>query len=224
MEQVQVAAFNLKHRTGAAYLSAEFSELSNSDVPLEAFDTYLRDLLTDAGQPSDPIERIMIEQLAMAHHKIGRLNRQSIEAKTIELSKAYDATAISLLTELRRLALALKEYRTPVSPKTVTVVKQQNVAQNQQVALIDGQQVTNAADTFRSAPKEKVIDSKLRSNRSIEHAALSDVVPQPPPSRSRETQPIAPSGAQRQGAGTIASYGTRPPSLAFFNRATDGER
>ena len=41
------------------------------------FDRYLRQLLRDAGDPADPIERMMIEQIALVHHKIGELYYRS---------------------------------------------------------------------------------------------------------------------------------------------------
>lgn len=189
-DHVDRAAFNLRYRMGAAYLSAEFKGLSSSALPLESLDVYMQQLMEDAGQPSDPVVRIMLEQLAMVHHKIGRLNRLSADATTLEEAKVYDAGSACLLGELRRLALAIKDYRSPTPTQHVTLVKQQNVAQNQQVALVDGR--PGRIEVGGQCPQKKgALESELASNRSLEHVPNPTTNTQPTPSSSRQTQPVA---------------------------------
>jgi hypothetical protein len=49
-----------------------------------------------------------------------------------------NTAATKLTSEFRRLCLAVREFRAPVVPKSVTLVKQQNVAGgDQQIALVD---------------------------------------------------------------------------------------
>ena len=49
-----------------------------------------------------------------------------------------NGAASKLTAEFRRLCLAVKEYRSPTVPKSVTVVRQQNLAGgDQRIALVD---------------------------------------------------------------------------------------
>lgn len=81
------------------------------------FRTFLDRLMDDAGNPNDPVERMLIQQLAMAHFRIGELHIKATEAKSVELVKAYNSAASRLLGEFRRVALAISTYRGQ-APKT----------------------------------------------------------------------------------------------------------
>ena len=79
-----------------------------------AYKLYLDKLLEDAGNPDDPIEHMMIEQLALAHFRIAQLHASAGQAKGIEAAKIYNAAAARMLGEFRRTALGLRAYRTRV--------------------------------------------------------------------------------------------------------------
>jgi len=68
-------------------------------------------LLVECGSPTDPIEIMLIEQLALAHLNTGRLHFKSATADGLEAARTYGALAIALAGEFRRGALALKAYR-----------------------------------------------------------------------------------------------------------------
>jgi len=72
-------AHNLQHKAAACYLYASADKNVNSLIPTGSFELYLTALLEQAGNPSDPIERMLIEQLALAHHNLGRLYVQAAE-------------------------------------------------------------------------------------------------------------------------------------------------
>jgi hypothetical protein len=76
-----------------------------------AYKVYLDQLLEDAGNPKDPIERMMIEQLALTHFRIGLLHTDAAEAKGIEAVKVYNSVVARMQGEFRRSALALRVYR-----------------------------------------------------------------------------------------------------------------
>lgn len=76
-----------------------------------AYKVYLERLLQDAGNPTDPVERMMLEQLALAHFRIGQLQVSAGHAKALEATKIYNSAASRLLGEFRRTALALRVYR-----------------------------------------------------------------------------------------------------------------
>jgi hypothetical protein len=75
------------------------------------FQRYLENLLHEAGDPSDPIQRMLIEQAALAHFCIGRLQGYAARAEGAENIKVCNAAAARLLSEFRRTAVAIREYR-----------------------------------------------------------------------------------------------------------------
>ena len=95
----------------------------------------------------------MIEQLALAHHNIGRLFSDAASCKTIDAAEIFNQQATRLLAEFRRLALALKKYREPMAASRFTVIRQQNNAAAQQVALIDS-----------DSPREQIPDNVGEKN------------------------------------------------------------
>lgn len=96
--------------------------ISPRDTPSLAHVSQYRDqVLFDAGEPGDPLERMLIDQVAAAHPIIMRLHCCS-NAGDIANSKMYHEMAIQLMGELRQMILALKEYRTQSRrPETSTV-------------------------------------------------------------------------------------------------------
>jgi hypothetical protein len=101
---------------------------------------YYRDqLLRDAGNPPDPIERMLIEQLALAHHSIAKLHSKAAAAQTPDEANIYSGAASRLLGEFRRTAQCYREFQGPLNAKKITLVAQQNLAAgDQQVAYING--------------------------------------------------------------------------------------
>jgi hypothetical protein len=89
---------------------------------------YLSALFKEAGDPKDPIERMLVEQAALAHHRLIDLHKRANRAELIDHVKVFNAAAIRLTGEFRRLALALRTYRSPVTPTGVNV---------QQVTYVD---------------------------------------------------------------------------------------
>ena len=123
----------------AVVLGAIAGDSLQGKVSTAGFKSYLDKLLEDSGSPTDPIERQFVEQLAWAHARIGSLHVQAAHAQSPEQAAALNNAATKLMNEHRKTGLALREYRSPVVPKQVTVVRQQNVAAgNQNVAMIDG--------------------------------------------------------------------------------------
>ena len=89
----QGLAYNVKYRTAACYLQANTHPAINSQISLESFATYLETLLEEAGNPTDPIERMLVEQLAIAHHNIGRLYMKAAASESLEQAEVYNAAA-----------------------------------------------------------------------------------------------------------------------------------
>jgi hypothetical protein len=72
---------------------------------------FLERLLAEAGNPADPVERMLLEQLAVAHFRTAQLHVLAGQAKGTEAVKLLTAAAARLLGEFRRTALALRAYR-----------------------------------------------------------------------------------------------------------------
>lgn len=96
-------------------------EMQNAASKLAA-KRYVENLLEQAKQTDDPIEAMMIQQLILAHHRIANLHVFAASAKKVDVSEVYSSMAQRLLGEFRRLATALREYRTPATGKQTTVV------------------------------------------------------------------------------------------------------
>ncbi len=128
----------LQNMAGATFLrhicAADFTRrISPAD-----FQAFRDSLLKEAGDPKDPLARMAIEQLAWCHFRIGQLQGQSSTAQNPDTAVKLNAAAAKLMSEFRKLLLAVREYRAPSRPQQLTVVRQQNVAAgDQQVALVE---------------------------------------------------------------------------------------
>ena len=119
------------------------------DIGTAAFKLYRDGLLKQAGSPTDPIEVMLIEQLALAHHRIGQLHVEAEQAKSVEESKVFTMAAARLTGEFRRLALALSQYRQPLPRRQFTLIKQQNLSRaGQQIAYVDRRNESEAQIPF----------------------------------------------------------------------------
>ena len=103
---------------------------------------YLDAIIKDAGDPIDPVERMILEQITLAHQRIITLHAEAHTEKTLEAVKILNNAAVRLQGEFRRLALALRLYRAPTGSKSFSVVHQQNVVSggDQQVSYLDQSQ------------------------------------------------------------------------------------
>ena len=122
---------------------------------------YLEAVLAEAGRPADPVERILLEQMVMAHHRLSLLNTMTLSAKSPQMVTAINTAATRLLGEIRRLALAIRQYRLPPGQRSFSIVHQQNVVAKgeQTVQYVDagqGQATMTAHDTLNSKPQEAI--------------------------------------------------------------------
>ena len=92
-----------------------------------AFKVHLEQTLADLGNPTDPVERMLIEQLVLAHFRVAQLHVDAGYCKGAEGMKLYTAATARLLGEFRRTALALRAYGTTTpenrSEKSVKLFK-----------------------------------------------------------------------------------------------------
>ena len=81
-----------------------------------AYRVYLAGVMHDLGDPKDPIERMLIEQLCLAHFRVAQLHGAAGQASGLEGTKLLNTVAARMLGEMRRTALSLKAYRTTAVP------------------------------------------------------------------------------------------------------------
>jgi hypothetical protein len=165
--RIAQGAANLKDETGGCYLYGTLAPLFGTQVNNLAYRAYLKQLFQEVGNPSDPLERMIVEQLALAHHCIGRLHVKSASSKTVQEATAYLGAAARLMTEYRRSALALKTYRAPAPAAHLTVVRQQNVAVgDQQVALLEG-----GNKERRPNPRQSLLTQESNHAGELDHVS-----------------------------------------------------
>jgi hypothetical protein len=89
-----------------AALMATAADLPQFDSA-PAYNAYLTRLLEDFGSPSNPIAKMLVEQLALAHIRIAQLHGSAALATELEAAKTYATMAARLTGEFRRSAIAL---------------------------------------------------------------------------------------------------------------------
>lgn len=104
-------ALNLRDVAAGGWLYGIMSTTLSDELSPGAFVAYRDILLEETGNPSDPIEVMLVEQLALAHFSIGQLRIRSCSTESPKLAIAFADAAMRLLGEFRRCSLALEDYR-----------------------------------------------------------------------------------------------------------------
>jgi hypothetical protein len=75
------------------------------------FRVHLDRQLKEAGNPTDPIIRMLVEQFVFAHLRVAALHARAAAAESLEAVKIYSGATARLLAEVRRLGVTLQELR-----------------------------------------------------------------------------------------------------------------
>jgi hypothetical protein len=135
---VEQKAQNLISVAPATYLYAALSGLVGPAFNVPVYQLYLASFLAEAGAPADPIERMLLEQLALAHHVVGRLHAHAGTRGGLGECTAYHAAAARLMGEFRRTALALKAYRHAPAARPARARKAGKPAEKRPLAGVNG--------------------------------------------------------------------------------------
>jgi hypothetical protein len=111
---VDVHALSLRWSAAGCYLYGASAGVF-PQVETVAFTKYMDGLRWAAGDATDPVEQMLIEQVALAHHAVGRLHIKASAAEGAVAAGVYLAAAARLTAEFRKTALALKDYRAPAT-------------------------------------------------------------------------------------------------------------
>jgi hypothetical protein len=86
-------------------------------VSVRAVDLYLQRFRAEAGGPADPVERVLLDQLAVAHLQVGEYFRRAAEEPKLEFRQLYANTAVRLLGAVCQLASTLATCRASTRPR-----------------------------------------------------------------------------------------------------------
>jgi hypothetical protein len=115
----QEKAEHLRQLADSFFLQGSMRSPDGPIFDAQTFKAYLDDLLKLSGASSDPIEQMLVHQLAQAHFAIGRLHVRSSGSRGTVEAVAYIAAAARLMAEFRRTSLALQAYRKAAARKQV---------------------------------------------------------------------------------------------------------
>jgi hypothetical protein len=111
-EVIKAQAATLQDDAASICLAGCLGALVGTKYFPESYATYRDNMLQQCGNPTDPLVKMQIEQLALAHHNVGLLHLRAAASKHPQAAAAFSAAAARLLGEFRRGILALEEYRT----------------------------------------------------------------------------------------------------------------
>lgn len=125
-------------RYGIAGVS-QFESMASSSLSTVSAASHIRafeQIRADAGVARDPMAQLLADSAVLSHIQAARLMSLA-SSQPPEVADVYHKASARYLSETRKQVLALREYRSPVVSKQVTVVQQQNVAHgDQQVACL----------------------------------------------------------------------------------------
>jgi hypothetical protein len=75
------------------------------------YQMYLERLRQQAGRPTDPVELMLLEHLALCHFRAAVLHGQAGEAGDLDGVRVYSEMAARLTGEFRKLVVTLQAYR-----------------------------------------------------------------------------------------------------------------
>jgi hypothetical protein len=186
------------------------------DIGSAAFKVYLDELILEAGQPTDPVEIMLLEQLTLAHHRVAQLHAQAEQAKSFEEMKIVSTAAARLTGEVRRLALALKQYREPSGRRQFTVVRQQNVsAGGQQVAYFSQTDKSQSRIPFNNVSTEQVSGRR-------EHARPTALISESETASSRPAKPALARPLDAGGFGSATASGPSEQTVDVLDGTENG--
>lgn len=196
-EKLEVESTALHEEGGGIYLSLVAKELFGTKISPLAFKKYMAKLHAECGNSTDPVERMMLEQLTIAHHSLARLMVKAASADNFELAAMYQSASTKLLAEFRRLALSIKKYREPSSTSQFVVIKQQNNAGAQQIAFVEAEQNLGMLD---GKPEKSFSGNELGSKEVPQPVSLTIAGQESTPSPGWPKEPKKAKRTERKGS------------------------
>ena len=98
--------------SGAVYAASVVATTMPGLNDTEVWMHYMDQVAVDANAVSDPLLRMLMDQITMMFHRLGALHSSSANAKTPEAVVAYNAAAARLTAEMRKCMVTLRELQT----------------------------------------------------------------------------------------------------------------
>ena len=119
-------AARLEDRGWGGLMFTSLVPLLGPDVEVYTFTLMVDNFLAQLG-PTGPVEKLLAEQLFMAHHLTGHLHARAMLATNPDAAKAFLAAAARLMAEFRQSAVALNALRASATPTAATPAKSDGV-------------------------------------------------------------------------------------------------
>lgn len=196
---------------GAVYTASVIATAMPGLNDPEVMMHYLNQMAVDANAQSDPLLRMLMDQIAIMFHRLGALHSSSANAKTPEAVVAFSAAAARLNTELRKSMLTLRELQaiSMQSATYKTVVKPQAPA-----ALPDTKEkiVTELGSNVETKPLNlKELDNANRNSDNSEEKREAG--------RGRAPESAKESRAHNIRTGQTTDHDSVKQTMAALNRA-----
>jgi hypothetical protein len=120
-EKFQAQAEAVRDTFGGFALAGCLSQVFEGRVESGGYMAYVAAALEQARATDDPLERMMVEQLLWAHHRIGVLQRQAAANNNADTIAILTTAAARLMKECRQAVMALQQYRTPTAKVNIAV-------------------------------------------------------------------------------------------------------
>jgi hypothetical protein len=104
-------AANFEAVMPAAYLQLGVSQVLPVDEDTGVYQAYFDQLMLEAGDAVDPVERMLLQGIAITFHRGGQPLVKAAQAETLQAAGLYNKAATSMYAEFRRQALSLEAYR-----------------------------------------------------------------------------------------------------------------
>jgi hypothetical protein len=78
---------------------------------------FLASFRQEAAAGGDPVERLLLDQLALAHLQVARLHALAAQSERLEFKQLYTNAAVRLLGATAQLVGALTAYRASARPR-----------------------------------------------------------------------------------------------------------
>ncbi len=119
---VEQRAEQIDERIFPAFLFSTLKGSVGDQIDPEVYQAWVKKQLRESGSPRDPIERLLVEQVLLAHQHVCILTNRSTTSKSAKDTAAYATAVARLQAEIRRTSLALKEYRQAAGGRSFKVM------------------------------------------------------------------------------------------------------
>jgi len=176
---------------------------------------YIAGVSSDCGTCSDPLLKMLLQQILISFHRIAQLHMSSSQGRTPEASLAYTSAATKLQAEMRKSMLAFRELQQV--PMQVGAYVQRQVG------------VLSPAEQIEQAAKKKK-DTKLSSNyvpeadpenNNEQREPIESVDAKPSPSECRKAKPAKTSGINGRRLPKNPYSDSEAPTMAALNGAAE---